>query len=87
MICHQCEVTTKQIQVEFLDSPNQGQHVVIDLGVVPFCFRYTRFQCYVHRRHLGSSFDMLSNLAEIKMLPQRTLLRSSSTFSDKMWIY
>ena len=21
---------------------------------------YTRFQCYVHRRHLGSSFDMPS---------------------------
>ena len=45
---------------------------------------YTRFQCYVHRRHLGSSFDMPSfdmlytDLAEIKMLPQRTLLRWNS---------
>jgi len=36
---------------------------------------YTHFQCYVHRRHLHSSFDMpsfdmLSNLAHIKMLTQ-----------------
>ena len=45
---------------------------------------YTRFQCYVHRRHLCSSFDMLCNLAEIKMLTQRTLLWSNSTFSDKI---
>ena len=45
---------------------------------------YTRFQCYVHRRHLGLSFDMLRNLVEIKMLPQRTILRSNSTFSDKI---
>ena len=33
------------------------------------------------------SFDMLCNLAEIKMLPQRTLLLSNSTFSHKIWIY
>ena len=26
---------------------------------------YTRFQCYVHRQHLRSSFDMLCNLAHI----------------------
>ena len=32
-------------------------------------------------------FDVLCNLAEIKMLPQRTLLRSNSTFSDKIWSY
>ena len=53
---------------------------------------YTRFQCYVHRRHLRSSFDMpsfdrLCNLAHIKMLTQRTLLPSNSTFGPKRWIY
>ena len=53
---------------------------------------YTRFQCYVHRRHLRSSFDMpsfdrLCNLAYIKMLTQRTCLRSNSTFGHKRWIY
>ena len=55
-------------------------------------FVYTRFQCYVHRRHLRLSFDMpsfdrLCNLAHIKMLTQRTLSRSNSTFSQKRWIY
>ena len=48
---------------------------------------YTRFQCYVHRRHLRLSFDMLCNLAHFKMLTQRTLSRSNSTFSHKRWIY
>ena len=52
---------------------------------------YTRFQCYVHRQPLRSSLDMpsfdtLCNLANIKMLTQRTLLRSNSTFSHKRWI-
>ena len=47
---------------------------------------YTRFLCYVHRRHIRSSFDMpsfdmLCNLANIKLITQRTLLRSNSTFS------
>ena len=53
---------------------------------------YTRFQCYVHRRHIRSSSDMpsfamLCNLAYIKMITQRTLLRSNSTFSHSRWIY
>ena len=53
---------------------------------------YTRFQCYVHRRHLRlsfdmPSFDMLCNLAHFKMLTQRTLSRLNSTFSHKRWIY
>ena len=53
---------------------------------------YTRFQCYVHRRHLRLSFDMpsfgiLCNLAHFKMLTQRTLSRSNSTFSHRRWIY
>ena len=53
---------------------------------------YTCFQCYLHRQHLRSSFDMLSfdrlcNLAHIKMLTQRTLSSSNSTFSRKRWIY
>ena len=56
------------------------------------CRIYTRFQCYVHRRHNRSSFDMpsfemLCNLAHIKMITQRTLLRSISTFSHRRWIY
>ena len=56
------------------------------------CTLYTRFQCYVHRRHLRSSFDMpsfdrLCNLAHIKMLTQRTLLRSNSIFGHNRWIY
>ena len=43
---------------------------------------YIRFQCYVHRQHFGSSldmpsFDMLCNLAHIKMLTERILLRSN----------
>ena len=32
-------------------------------------------------------FDMLCNLAHIKMITQRTLLRSNSTFSHRRWIY
>ena len=39
MICYQCEVATKQVQVEYLNSPNQGYHFVIDLEVIPFCIR------------------------------------------------
>ena len=48
---------------------------------------YTRFQCYVHRRQIRSSFDMLCNLAHIKMITQLTLLRSNSTFRQRRWIY
>ena len=50
---------------------------------------YTRFQCYVHRRHRRfdmPSFDRLCNLAHIKLLTQQTLSRSNSTFSHKRWI-
>ena len=44
----------------------EKKHDNMNLG--DFCFKetrhseaafYTRFQCYVHRRHLRSSFDML----------------------------
>ena len=66
-------------------------------SLVSWIFFY--FLCYFHI-YLSSftfifirssfdmpSFDMLCNLANFKMITQRTLLRSNSTFSHRRWIY
>ena len=76
--CKTCALT-------FISQPVVSNREESVLGYINFmyynismarCHNDTRFQCYVQRRHLGSSFDMpsfdmLCNLAEIKMLPQQ----------------
>ena len=76
-------------EMSFLLVLNEFSLAGLSIQLPTFSF-YTRFQCYVHRRHIRSSFDMpsfdmLCNLAHIKMIRQRTLLRSKSTFSHSRW--
>ena len=52
---------------------------------------YTRFQCYVHRRHLSSSFDMPSFVMLLKRLKdcltvKQVIFRIISGGKDKLMI-